>query len=275
MRKLSTRRRHPLAGLVVLLAALALTGGLYAAFSPGSATADDDDSEQIEAGRDLFLIGCASCHGVNGEGIETKGNDNYGPSLVGVGAAAVDFQVGTGRMPMALSGPQVQRKEPVYTDEEVSQLSAYVASLGPGPSVPDEKYLDYENASTEQVSRGGEFFRTNCTACHNSVGAGGALPGGRYAPTLKDVDAKHIYEAMQTGPQQMPKFSDAVLTPQDKADVIAFVKAIDKQGDTGGYGAGGLGPVTDGLIAWIVGIGGLVGFAIWIGAHGARVKKKQ
>lgn len=275
MRRLSTLRRHPLAGLVVLVAALALTGGLYAAFSPGSASAADDDTDQIEAGRELFLIGCASCHGMNGEGIETKEGNNYGPSLVGVGAAAVDFQVGTGRMPMALSGPQAPEKEPVYTDEEISQLSAYVASLGPGPDIPDERYLDWQNASDEQIGRGGEFFRTNCTACHNSVGAGGALPDGRYAPSLQDVDPKHIYEAMLTGPQQMPKFSDAVMTPQDKADIIAFIKTVDEKGAIGGYGAGSIGPVSDGFIAWVVGIGGLIGFAIWIGAHGARVKKQQ
>lgn len=273
MRKLSTRRRHPLAGLVVLLVALAVTGGLYAVLSPGSADASDKDEDKVEAGRELFLVGCASCHGENGEGIETKTGENYGPSLVGVGAAAVDFQVGTGRMPMAISGHQVSRKEPVYTDEEISQLAAYVDSLGPGPSIPEDKYLDYENATDEQVSNGGEFFRTNCTACHNSVGAGGALPSGRSAPTLEDVSAKHMFEAMQTGPQQMPKFSNDVMTPQDKADVIAFVKSVQAQGDTGGYGGGSVGPVSDGLIAWIVGIAGLVGFAVWIGAHGARAKK--
>src|SRR5699024_3031959 len=144
------------------------------AFSPGSTTTADDDIDQVEAGRERFLIGCESCHGMNGEGIETKGGNNYGPSLGRVSAAAVDFHGGKGRMPMGLSGPQAPEKEPVYTDEEISQLSAYVASLGPGPDIPDERYLDWENASDEQIGRGGEFFRTNCTACHNSVGAGGA-----------------------------------------------------------------------------------------------------
>lgn len=274
MRNLSTRRRHPLAGLVVLLFGLVAAGGLYAAFAPESATAQVQDSRKVEAGRQLFLIGCASCHGKNAEGTLTKSGGNYGPSLIGVGAASVDFQVGTGRMPMTANSPQAPSKEPVYTDEETSQLAAYVASLGPGPAIPSGEALDYKNASDEDIKRGGEFFRTNCTACHNSVGAGGALPDGRYAPKLTGVSAKHIYEAMITGPQQMPVFSDAVITPDDKRAVIAFIKNIEKEPSYGGFGGGGLGPVVDGMIAWILGIGGLVGFAVWIGAHGARVKKQ-
>jgi len=274
LRNLSTRRRHPLAGLMVLLVGLLVAGGLYSAFAPQSATAVDEDSRKVEAGRQLFLIGCASCHGKNASGVLTKSGNIYGPSLIGVGAAAVDFQVGTGRMPLTNSGPQAPRKEPVYTAEETSQLAAYVASLGPGPSVPGDEILDYQSVDEEGVKRGGEFFRTNCTACHNSVGAGGALPNGRYAPKLTGVSAKHMYEAMLTGPQQMPVFSDAVITPEDKRAVIAYVKALEDEPSYGGFGGGGLGPVVDGLIAWVIGIGGLVGFAVWIGAHGARVKKQ-
>ncbi len=274
MRKLSTRRRHPLAGLVVLLVGLVVAGGLYAAFAPKAAVAEAASARDVEAGRQLFLIGCASCHGKNAEGINTKSGGNYGPSLIGVGAAAVDFQVGTGRMPMAQSGPQAPRKDPEYTEEETSQLAAFVASLAPGPAIPEAEYLDWRAASVADVKEGGEFFRTNCTACHNSVGAGGALPEGRYAPTIKGVSAKHIYEAMLTGPQQMPLFSDAVITPEDKRNVIAYVKTIQEQPEYGGLGGGGLGPVSDGLWTFVVGIGALVGFAIWIGAHGARVKKR-
>ena len=275
MRKLSTRRRHPLAGLVVLLMGLVVAGGLYAAFALRAATAQEETSSRdVEAGRQLFLIGCASCHGKNATGILTKEGGNYGPSLIGVGAAAVDFQVGTGRMPMAQSGPQAPRKDPEYTEEETRQLAAYVASLGPGPAIPEAEYLDWRAASTADVKEGGEFFRTNCTACHNSVGAGGALPNGRYAPDIRGVDAKHIYEAMLTGPQQMPLFSDAVITPEDKRNVIAYVKTLEDQPDYGGLAGGGYGPVVDGMFTFIIGIGALVGFAVWIGAHGARVKKR-
>lgn len=274
MRTLSTRRRHPLAGVFVILGALGVAAVLYMAFAPKGATAETSSLDDIEAGRELFVIGCASCHGQNAEGIVTTSGGNYGPSLIGVGAAAVDFQVGSGRMPMAQSAPQAPRKTPEYTPEETKQLAAYVASLGPGPAIPEEEYLEYEDASADEISLGGEFFRTNCTACHNSVGAGGALPDGRYAPTLEGVSAKHIYEAMQTGPQQMPVFSDDVITPEDKRAVIAYIKAVQDQPNYGGFGGGGIGPVADGVWTWIFGIGGLVGFAIWIAAHGTRSTKK-
>ena len=274
MRTLSTRRRHPLAGVFVILGALGIAAVLYMAFAPKGATAETSSLDDIEAGRELFVIGCASCHGQNAEGIVTSSGGNYGPSLIGVGAAAVDFQVGTGRMPMAQSAPQAPRKTPEYTDEETKQLAAYVASLGPGPAVPEDEYLDTEDATAEEISLGGEFFRTNCTACHNSVGAGGALPDGRYAPTLEGVSAKHIYEAMQTGPQQMPVFSDDVITPEDKRAVIADIRAVQDQPNYGGFGGGGIGPVADGVWTWLFGIGGLVGFAIWIAAHGTRSTKK-
>ncbi|KAA1423526.1 c-type cytochrome [Mumia zhuanghuii] len=276
MRFLSTHRRHPLAGYAVLLFGLLLAAALYAAFAPGKADADTatNDPAKIEEGRELFLVGCASCHGMNAEGIMTVAGGNYGPSLVGVGAAAVDFQVGTGRMPMAQSAPQAIRKEPVYTDEETDALAAYIASLGPGPAVPDEEYTDVSEISQEELTRGGEFFRTNCTACHNSVGAGGALPSGRFAPSLQGVSEKHLYEAMLTGPQQMPVFSDDVISPEDKRAIIAYIKNVQNQPQAG-FGGGGLGPVVDGMFAWIIGIGGLVAVAVWLAAHGARVKKKR
>ena len=273
VRKLSTRRRHRFAGLAVLMLGLVVVGGLYAALAPKSAVAEAASGRDIEAGRQLFLITCASCHGKNAEGVTTKSGGNYGPSLIGVGAAAVDFQVGTGRMPMSLTGPQAPRKEPVLNPEETRQVAAYIATLGPGPAIPEQEYLDWKGATSDQIREGGEFFRTNCTACHNSVGAGGALPHGRYAPTLRGVKPKHIYEAMLTGPQQMPVFSDDVITPQDKRNVIAYIKTLQSQPQYGGMGGGGVGPVAEGLFTFIVGIGIMTVFAVWIGAHGARVKK--
>ena len=279
MRTLSTRRRHPLAGLVVLLFGLLAAAAAYAIvhatwLSPASAETEATTARDVKAGQELFLVGCASCHGKNAQGIDTKTGGNFGPSLIGVGAAAVDFQVGTGRMPMAQSGAQAPRKKPEYTEEETRQLAAYVASLAPGPSVPEDRWLDWESASEEDITRGGEFFRTNCTACHNSVGAGGALPSGRYAPALDGVSARHIYEAMQTGPQQMPVFNDEIITPEDKRNVIAYIKNVQNEPAYGGVG-GRVGPVVDGIYVWVVGIGILVLFAVWIGTHGARTKKKK
>ena len=150
-----------------------------------------------------------------------------GPPLVGVGAAAVDFQVGTGRMPMAQPGAQAQRKPPVFTEEEIAALAAYVASLGAGPAIPDESDYSIEGLSDEEreeaIVRGGQIFLTNCTACHNFEGSGGAMPRGGYAPKIRGVDPKYIYEAMLTGPQAMDTFSNGNLSPEEKRDVIAYL----------------------------------------------------
>ena len=273
--RLSAKRRSPLAGLVVVLLGLLLTGGVFSlVFSSANAEEQSSSSQStVSEGRALFLVGCASCHGKNGEGIVTKRGGQYGPPLAGVGAAAVDFQVGTGRMPMARPGVQAQRKKVIYSPEEIKALSAYVASLGPGPSVPQKSEYDTKGVDSEAISRGGQFWRTNCTACHNFAASGGALPGGKYAPSLKGVSEKHIYEAMLTGPQQMPVFSDGVLKPSEKRDVIAYVKSLQESPNYGGTTLGSLGPVSEGLAAWVVGIGALVGFAIWIASHSVRSKK--
>jgi ubiquinol-cytochrome c reductase cytochrome c subunit len=180
-------------------------------------------------------------------------------------------------MPMAAPGVQAPRKDPVYTEEETRALAAYVASLGPGPAIPTEEQYSVESLSEEErqesLVRGGEFFRTNCTACHNFNGSGGALPGGKFAPSLEGVSEKHLYEAMLTGPQQMPVFSDDVLTPEQKRDIITYVKSLEASPSYGGFGLGAFGPVSEGFFAWVVGIGGLVGFAVWIAAHTTRSKK--
>ena len=259
--------------------ALLLTGGVYSAFSPNAQAEQTSTTEEdIQAGRELFLVGCSFCHGENGEGVLTENGNQYGPALIDVGGASVDFQVGTGRMPMAQPGQQAVEKAPVYGEEEVRQLAAYVDSLGTGPAIPDESAYTLPGDLTEEerdeaISRGGQLFLTNCTACHNFDGQGGAMPRGGYAPTLRGTEAKYIYEALLTGPQQMPSFSDGNLTPDAKRDVIAYLKATEETPGYGGSAMGSLGPVSEGLFAWLVGIGGLVGFAIWIAAHTTRSSK--
>ncbi|MET8164775.1 c-type cytochrome [Streptomyces sp. NPDC057456] len=269
MKKLSARRRHPLAALVVLLLALAATGGLYAAFAPASKAQADDTAQSlaIDEGKKLYAVGCASCHGTGGQGTSD------GPSLVGVGAAAVDFQVGTGRMPAATSqGAQVPKKKVIYTQAEIDQLAAFISSLGAGPSVPTDAEYGPEGAD---IAKGGELFRTNCAQCHNFTGKGGALTKGKFAPTLEDVDPKHIYEAMQTGPQNMPSFPDTTLSEQNKKDIIAYLHAVnsDDTNNPGGLELGGLGPVSEGLFAWIFGLGALIAVAVWVAARTAKAKK--
>ncbi|WP_328366107.1 c-type cytochrome [Streptomyces sp. NBC_00445] len=268
MKKLSARRRHPLAAVVVLLLALACTGGLYAVFAPADKAQADETAQSlaIDEGKKLYAVGCASCHGTGGQGTTD------GPSLVGVGAAAVDFQVGTGRMPAQQPGAQVPEKKNIYSQAEIDQLAAYISSLGAGPSVPTERQYSPEDAD---IAKGGELFRTNCAQCHNFTGKGGALTHGKFAPDLEGVSPKHIYEAMQTGPQNMPSFPDTILSEQNKKDIIAYLDAVnsDDTESPGGLELGGLGPVSEGLFSWVFGLGALIAVAVWVAARTAKAKK--
>jgi ubiquinol-cytochrome c reductase cytochrome c subunit len=278
--RLSRHRRGPFAGVVLLLLGLVLSGTLYSLLAPAQAQEQKSDEDLVAEGRELFLVGCSFCHGQNGEGIVTEdGESQLGPSLVGVGAAAVDFQVGTGRMPLAQPGAQAARKDPVYTEEETAALAAYVASLGPGPAIPDVADYSTEGLSDEEreaaIVRGGQIFLTNCTACHNFAGSGGAMPQGGYAPKIRGVEPHYVYEAMLSGPQNMPVFSNGNLPPDAKRDVIAYLESLEETPEYGGFGMGGIGPVSEGMFAWVLGIGTCVGAAIWIAAHTTRSNKEK
>ena len=265
MTALLAKRRHPMAALVVMGVALAALAALYALLSPSSqASTTTATSTQIEEGKQLFLVGCTSCHGINAEGVIRDNGDVLGPSLIGVGAAAVDFQVGTGRMPMARSNVQAPQKSVAYTDEQTAALAAYVASLAPGPAIPEPDQYDPELGD---ISRGGLLYRTNCAQCHNTTGQGGALTLGKYAPELTGVEPIHVYEAMLTGPQSMPVFGDGVLEPEDKRDIIAYLDNIQNEPNPGGFGIGRIGPVSEGLWVWLIGLGALIGAAAWLGAR--------
>jgi len=213
-------------------------------------------SALIEEGERIFLKGCSSCHGINLEG------SAIAPALLGVGAASVDFQVATGRMPVADMSVQIARKKPVYNEKQVEALAAYVSSLAPGPEVPGESQLNYERDGS--IAEGGELFRTNCAMCHNFAGQGGALSQGKYAPTVMGVLPRHIYEAMVTGPQSMPVFSDKTITPEEKLSIIKWIKAAEAEPQLGGASLGRVGPVTEGLLVWTLGLGLLVGVAVWL-----------
>ena len=257
---LSRRRRHRLAPTLLLLLALVAMGAAYTAFapSPQAEASNGQPTGSVDAGRALFLKNCSSCHGLNAEGTTD------GPTLIGVGAASVDFQVATGRMPAARSEvAQVPAKRVQFNDEQIASLAAYVASLGPGPAIPDAEQVDYADADPAE---GGEIYRTNCAMCHNYAGSGGALTAGKYAPSLMGVTPQHIYEAMLTGPQSMPVFGDKTMTPEDKQAIIAFLKETETEASPGGAALGKLGPVTEGGIGWIVGLGGLIACAVWLGA---------
>ncbi len=250
-------RRHPLATAALLVVGLLATGGAYALATTTATAETTAASEQlVEEGGKLFAANCASCHGLQGAGTDA------GPSVIGVGALAVDFQVGTGRMPMAASGPQAEVKPVQFTQEQIDAMGAWVASLAPGPAVPPERYI----AGDGDAAIGAELFRINCAMCHNVAGAGGALTEGKYAPGLAGVDPVHVYGAMATGPQNMPVFSDLNLTPEEKNDIITYLKYVEENPSVGGFDLGSLGPVSEGLFIWIFGLGGLIAVTIWLTA---------
>lgn len=260
MKSRSPRRRHPLAGVAVLLVALVATGVGFAFVSGGTQAQAADgtvSADDVAAGKQLYLEGCSSCHGLG-----AQGSAEY-PSLINVGAAAVDFQVSTGRMPAAANAEQIIRKPPIYTEEQTRQIAAYIATLGAGPAIPAPEQVDTTNAD---LTEGGVLFRTNCQQCHNFAGAGGALSNGAFAPSLMNATPTQIWEAMMTGPQQMPVFSQGSLSDDSKKDIIKFVEHLQTAQAPGGLALGSYGPVTEGIFIWIAGLGALLGVAVWIGA---------
>jgi ubiquinol-cytochrome c reductase cytochrome c subunit len=241
--------------MLALAVALLAAGGMYAVFAPQSQIAHAQaDPALVRQGEQLFNNACISCHGANLQGVTGRG-----PSLIGVGEAAVYFQVSTGRMPAARQEAQIAEKPVKFNPEEIDALGAFVQANGGGPVVPKGSLAGGDAA------RGGDLFRLNCASCHQFTGRGIALSSGKYAPAIKNVNPQQIYTAMVSGPQSMPRFSDRQLTPQEKLDIIAYVESMDRN-NPGGYSLGGYGPISEGLIAWIVGISALVAVTLWIGA---------
>ncbi|MET8122228.1 cytochrome c [Micromonospora sp. NPDC005189] len=252
-----SRGRRRLGAAVRLIAALMLAGGAYTVFAPGAQAQDNPQLTGAAAeGKALFDVSCVTCHGRNAQGVEGRG-----PSLVGVGAASVEFQVSSGRMPMARQEAQAHRKPPLFTDEQTRQLAQYVQELGGGPVVPEGDEL----REGGNVASGGELFRINCSQCHAFGGGGGALSSGKFAPSLHPATDRQIYAAMLSGPQNMPVFGDNQLRPEQKADVIAYIQeTLKNDQDPGGFNLGRYGPSTEGLAIFLVGIVALVFASLWI-----------
>ena len=267
-RRPRTRLRRRVTGALALALALGSVGVAYAtvaaAATPKAQTAvaaaagaPAGDPVEIRKGRQLYETGCITCHGQNLQGVT-----NRGPSLIGAGSAAVYFQVATGRMPVARQEAQVERKKPKYDEGATLQIAAYVQSVGGGPEIPTGN-LRGEDAN---LAEGGELFRLNCASCHNFAGRGGALSAGKYAPPLTDASDRTVWTAMLSGPQNMPVFSDNQLTTEQKQAITNYIQTLKAEKDPGGSAIGRLGPVPEGLVIWIIGIGAIMLMILWIGA---------
>jgi quinol---cytochrome-c reductase cytochrome c subunit len=249
-----SKHRRRLANVAGLMVGLVLTGALYSVFAPAQAADDTSESPAEAAGRQLYQNSCITCHGSNLQGVP-----NRGPSLIGVGEAAVYFQVHTGRMPLVRQEAQAPERPPVFSEEEIDQLMAYIQENGGGPTLPSG------DLRAGDLAEGGELFRLNCAQCHNFVGEGGALSSGKRAPSLREADDMTIYTAMLSGPENMPVFGDNQLTPDEKRSIINYVQTIKTQADPGGAGVGRVGPVAEGLVIWVVGVGALLFAIFWMG----------
>jgi ubiquinol-cytochrome c reductase cytochrome c subunit len=257
---INARRRRPVAGYAALLLGLVFVGLLYGALTRaggGAQAASTSASQDIAAGKTLFEATCSSCHGLDAQGT------SQAPSLIGAGAAAVYFQMSTGRMPAKEVGAENVRGPVVFTEEQIYEIADYVASLGGGPAIPDAQQVSTVGADT---ALGSQLFMANCAQCHGFAGDGGALTYGKFAPSLTQATPTQIYTAMLTGPEAMPVFSDGVLSPQAKRDIIAYIVKTRTEPNPGGLSLGRIGPVTEGLVIFLGGMGVLVLLAMWITA---------
>jgi ubiquinol-cytochrome c reductase cytochrome c subunit len=265
-RRPRSRMRRRVTGALALALALGSVGVAYAtvaaaatpkAQTAAAANAPADESVDVRKGRQLYETSCITCHGQNLQGVLDRG-----PSLIGVGSASVYFQVSTGRMPATQQGAQIAQKEPKFDETQTEQLAAYVQSVGGGPEIPTGD-LRGDDAN---LAEGGELFRLNCASCHNFAGQGGALSAGKYAPPLTNASDKVVWTAMLSGPQNMPVFSDNQLTTEQKQAITNYIQTLKAQKDPGGSSIGRLGPVPEGLVIWVVGIGAIMLLILWIGA---------
>ncbi|WP_336086032.1 cytochrome bc1 complex diheme cytochrome c subunit [Nocardia sp. SSK8] len=260
------RARRRIAGALALMVGLVGAGFLATALTPEPqvATAHEDTSALIREGKQLYDTSCITCHGANLQGVADRG-----PSLIGVGEAAVYFQVSSGRMPMAANSAQAVRKPEKFDAHQTDALGAYVAANGGGPSVVRDANgeVAQESLRGADIARGSELFRMNCASCHNFTARGGALSSGKFAPPLEPASEAQIYTAMLTGPQNMPKFSDRQLSSEEKRDIVAYIKNAAEEKSPGGWDLGGFGPATEGLAIWVIGITAVVGAAMWIGSR--------
>jgi ubiquinol-cytochrome c reductase cytochrome c subunit len=258
---ITAKRRRPVAGYAVVLLGLILVGAIYATITgsgeSSASTTPTTSAAEIARGQQIFDMTCATCHGEQAQGTAVA------PSLIGVGAAAVDFQVSTGRMPAkALDAemPEAPRKLDVA---QTHAVAAYIQSLAGGPAIPTPAEV---SSSGADVALGQELFTADCAQCHNFDGAGGALTYGKYAPALNNATPTQIYEAMLTGPEAMPVFNDTTITPDEKRDIIAYVTDSRVTPNPGGFSLGRVGPVTEGLVAFLGLLFFMVLAAMWITA---------
>jgi ubiquinol-cytochrome c reductase cytochrome c subunit len=240
-----------------LLGALSLAAAGVGLASFAAASGHAARTPSVANGRRLFVSGCASCHGLDARGITGRG-----PNLRGVGELAADFYLRTGRMPLSQPTDYPARSRPAYDEPDIEDLIAYVGSFG-GPAIPPV------HASTGSLSRGKELFTMNCAGCHQVVARGGIVTGA-IAPPLQQASATQVAEAMRIGPYLMPVFGPKSVPPADVDSIARYVLYTRNLDNRGGWGIGNIGPIPEGMVAWLIAILGQIGVARLAGERAAR-----
>jgi ubiquinol-cytochrome c reductase cytochrome c subunit len=236
----------------VALAAVFVAAGIALAQPPSGIVRPQGQQNKalVEQGAQLYAGNCASCHGIAGNGITSPrpgaGNiKGLGPPLVGVGALAPDFYLRTGYMPLKDPHEQPYRSRVLFSDQQIRAMTAYIASLGPGPPIPSP------DPASGNLAQGLHLFTEHCAGCHQIVGEGGYVTDAR-VPTLKAATTTQIAEAVRIGPYYMPKYSKKDISDKQLNSIIAYVNASKKPDDRGGWGIGHIGPVPEGMVTWFI-----------------------
>jgi ubiquinol-cytochrome c reductase cytochrome c subunit len=216
----------------------------------------------LQQGYTLFQQHCSSCHGAKADG--TTG---LAPNLQGRGAGTVELWLSTGWMPLKTPGAQPDNKKPSFTPQGIRDIAMWVSSLSPG-GVPFAPTL---NMKAADLSQGFSLFTENCAPCHTITGAGDSLTDGYHAPPLHGVTAAQVWEAVRSGPQNMPHFSTSNITPTELNDIVKYVtQGIEHPQNPGGLSMGGVGPVAEGFVGLFVGVGVCLAGAYWVGDRTER-----
>lgn len=252
-------RRRRARSFALVFALFALPAIAFSVFGVGQGQADAQSTptpvqqREAAAGRLPFEQHCSTCHGPLGQGT------GQGPNILGRGPADYDFQMSTGRMPLAQAGEQAIRKQPALTPREIQDITAYLVSLAPGGiDIPRV------NVGDGDLSQGQQAYALNCAACHSTNGNGGAV-GPQIAPPLHAATIRQIAEAIRIGPGAMPVFDANVIPAAQLNSLVRYVLYLRDPAHPGGAPLGYNGPIVEGFIALLVALGAVIVVTRYIG----------
>jgi ubiquinol-cytochrome c reductase cytochrome c subunit len=264
---------------VAIAAVLLATAGACTSRNPGPyhaavppLPAAEAATPSTDTGRVLYLRDCAWCHGAAAEGTPRAPDLRSGTK----GPADVDFVLRTRRMPLRRPEDPMRRgaATTVYSSQERQSIVDYLATVGQqGPPIPPLA------ATSPGLAHGAELYLANCAACHSATGIGGTLsaaqrgdgapsqPPETYAPPINSSSRIEVAEAIRVGPGTMPVFGPQTLSADDVDAIASYVQYLRHPSDPGGIAAGHIGPVSEGAVGWLIGLGLLLGVSRWIGTR--------